>query len=115
MDGPVALLVDWQSAEQIVEGPVESLTLPVSLRMVGSRTRLGDVVDPAQLLNNGGLKVSALVAVNPLWYPIARKPLSYQHLDHSCRLLVTAWHGHCELGEDISHDEDILLTICGLL
>lgn len=55
------LLLYRQGTEEVVEGPAETLTLDISLWVVGSGSGFTDTIQIAQLLNYNILKASILV------------------------------------------------------
>ena len=98
---PLLLLLLPQSSEQVVERSVEPLALPVTLGMIRCGPGLLNVVEPAELLNDLGLKVTPLVAMKTFQYPEALEPLSHEDFRDSDCLLVPRRDGLRVLGEDI--------------
>ena len=98
-----------------MHGAIESLTLSISLWVIGGRPRLLDFVGLTQQLDQPGFKVTTLVTVDALWNPIPLEPFCDQNFGHSGCLLVACGYSHGVLGEDICHHQDVVSMIAGRL
>ena len=109
-------LAFWrQRPEQVVHGAIESLTLSISLWVIGGRPGLLDPIVVTQQLDQPGFKVTALVTVDALWNPILLEPFCDQDFGLSNCLLVACGDSQGVLGEDICHHQDIVLMVAGRL
>ena len=104
-----------QRPQQVVHGPIELLTLSISLWVIGGRPRLLDSAGLTQQLDQPGFKVMALVTVDALWNPIPPEPFCDQDFGHSGCLLVACGDSHGVLGEDICHHQDVVTMVAGRL
>lgn len=59
--GPIQLLGGWQSLQQAMQGPIESLAQSISLGVVRGGASLLDAIETAELLDQQALEVAALI------------------------------------------------------
>ena len=97
-----------------MHGTVKPLTLPVSFRVIRGSAALLDPIEPAQIPQQIPLKVTPLVRVDALGYPIHIKPLLGKNASRSACLLIRCWIGLRTFIEDLSKNKHIFLPITSL-
>ena len=112
---PLGLLFRKQSSKEIMERAIESLALRIATGVVWSGPGLLDAIELPQGFHQLRLKVSTLVTVDFLGYPVALEPLVNQHLGHCPCLLVAGRYGLGEPRENIGENKNIFSPITSSL
>jgi hypothetical protein len=86
-----------------MERPIKAFDLSVAGWMVRSGSRFVNLVQAAELVDQGTLKAPTLVRVNAAWNAELEKPFGQQDLGSRHSTLVPGWDCHSVFTKHIGH------------
>ena len=110
---PVALQWWIQGPQHLYQGLVKSSDLAITHRVVWHSPRFLDSSHLAQMLNNLGLKILSLVAMQPGREAIMHEEMLKQSSSSGAGCLVSGWNDLCKVGEVVNDDKYILVHTLG--